>query len=208
MAEIAASHTPDHLPKVLAGLVVLLFLVPYYHTHHHAKPAPGPLVREEPEITPLDGKTVWQVKGYSMTALASCRLHARVLHTERYYFDRESDLSPVDLAVGWRGMSDSRYLDQMDITQGGRWYFFEYKEPPLPNEVISAESKNIHILPATREIASQVKSVQTHQVVRLSGSLVKVTGPDGYIWTSSLSTGGSGDGSCWVFWVDRMDVEN
>jgi hypothetical protein len=178
----------------------------YLYTHR-PRPAEGPLVREVPTIRESTDKPSWDFKGYSITPRAACKVRARVLSTERYYFDRGSKISPIDLALGWRGMSDRHYLKDLHISQGSRWYFFSYSEPPLPNEMISEQSKNVHIIPATRKIASAIKAVSPDQVVTLTGFLVNVAGPDHFTWTSSLATGGSGEGSCWLFWVDQFEVE-
>jgi hypothetical protein len=36
-------------------------------------------------------------------------MRARVLSTERYWFDGASSVSPIDFAVGWGRMSDQRH---------------------------------------------------------------------------------------------------
>ena len=38
--------------------------------------------------------------------------------------DRESDLAPVDLALGWGRMSDEAILKDIQISQSGRFYFW------------------------------------------------------------------------------------
>jgi hypothetical protein len=45
--------------------------------------------------------------GYRLSLLASFDIRARVIASERYWFDRGSALSPVDLVLGWGAMSDS-----------------------------------------------------------------------------------------------------
>src|SRR6185437_16208343 len=95
----------------------------HYAAHVRAPWPPGVRVREEPRQQKVEQPKSWTMKGYEITPLAAYQIRARVLHTEAYHFDRESDLSPVDWALGWRSMSDSAALKRLRISQGGRWYF-------------------------------------------------------------------------------------
>jgi hypothetical protein len=200
---MAESNIPLNRNIVIASLL----LVALGAWHQRPGPPPtGPMVREVPEITPVDGPG-FPFKDYTITPIAAIRLRARLLSTERYYWDRSAALSPIDLAVGWRGMSDLTYLKDLRISQGGRWYFFRYKEQPLPDELILTQSKNVHVIPASRDVWRAVKSARRGQVIRAAGSLVKVTGPNGFTWISYPTVGGSGDGSCWVFWVESFSTE-
>jgi len=47
---------------------------------------------------------------FRITPLAQFHIRAKVLSKENYYFGRESELSPVDLALGWGRMSDESVL--------------------------------------------------------------------------------------------------
>lgn len=74
---------------------------------------------------------VYQQGKYELEALANFDIEARVLSKENYYADRESELVPVDLALGWGAMSDSSVLEKLSISQSGRFYFYRWKnEPP------------------------------------------------------------------------------
>src|SRR5258707_432262 len=78
--------------------------------------APGVLVAAVPEQLAISfTPPKFQVKGYTLTALAHFSLTARVLGAERYYFDHEADLVPVDLALGWGPMSDTSVLSKISI---------------------------------------------------------------------------------------------
>jgi hypothetical protein len=182
----------------------------YLNLYHPPKVrAPGPLVAEDPVIAPVTVITPWRYNQYTLVPLATCQLRARVLHSERYFMDRQATLAPIDLALGWRQMSDSRVLDHLRITQGTRWYFYEYDGPaPLSSELIREQSKNVHIISANADIDRQVKGLITGQVIRAGGYLVKIEGLDGFSWISSTSPGGEGEGSCWVYYVNSLTVES
>ena len=69
----------------------------------------------------------YQKKGYTLTALARFDLTARVLGVERYSFDRESDLAPVDIAFGWGPMSDSGVLSRISPTSNVGLPFLSFR---------------------------------------------------------------------------------
>lgn len=48
---------------------------------------------------------------FKLTPLAEFRTDARVLSRKRYRSDAESELSPMDFALGWGRMSDNSVLE-------------------------------------------------------------------------------------------------
>lgn len=103
-------------------------------------------------------------------------------------------------------MSDQRVLDHLKITQSMRFYWYEYRQPPIPTEQIVSHSTNIHIIPSTPAIASRCKSLRAGSLVRLSGDLVEASGPGINSWKSSLSRTDSGNGACELMWVKEMSI--
>jgi hypothetical protein len=167
---------------------------------------PGVLISSEPEQTaPTDPP---MTKGdFSLKPLAHFAIDARVLHRKNYRYDRQSALVPVDLALGWGRMSDQSVLDQLRISQSMRFYWFEYRmPPPLPKEEIISHSTNVHIIPATPEIASQCKSLRAGTLVHLSGDLVEASAPEFGVWKSSLSRTDTGNGACELMLVQEMSI--
>ena len=169
--------------------------------------APGVLVESAPQqsdlATPLPPV---ERAGYRLTPLETFSLEARVLGAERYRFDREADLSPVDLALGWGAMSDSAVLAAIDISQGGRFYYWHAQQFPIPRRAIETHSANMHMIPATRDIERALKSVRPGQIVKLAGYLVEARAADGWTWRSSLSRDDTGAGACELVWVIDFDV--
>ena len=131
-------------------------------------------------------------------------LTARVLGSRTYWMDRESDLAPIDLAIGWGKMSDSAYLDHIRIEQQGRWYFFRADSAVMSAGDINQNSANMHIIPATEYIKRVVNSLPVGSVVQLNGYLVEAKAGDGWTWRSSLSRGDTGDGSCELMLVTQI----
>ena len=167
---------------------------------------PGVLAPDDPAQAACDPQT-WEVHGYKVSALASFSMKARVLSTERYRFDRESDLVPEDVAFGWGQMSDKRILDQLDIGQSGRWYHWSCKEFPISRGNIGTHSANMHLIPADSEVRHAVLSLRPGQVVSLEGFLVRADSADGWHWISSLTRDDTGAGACELVYVQRLFVE-
>lgn len=145
-------------------------------------------------------------KGYTLTALARFTLTARVLGVERYHFDREADLAPVDLALGWGPMSDSAVLSKVRISQGGRVYYWRVDEFPVPRREIEVNSANMHLIPATPAVEKQLKRARPGSIVQLSGYLVEARAADGWRWVSSLTREDTGAGACELIWVEQLEL--
>jgi hypothetical protein len=142
---------------------------------------------------------------YVIKPLAAYLITAVVLSRARYRFDPESDLAPVGLALGWGPMSIASVLNELSISQSGRWYEYSWQnEPPLDPGVIAKHSANTHCLPADDDVRRQLLAVRRHDLVTLEGYLVEITGPNGYHWLSSLTRDDTGAGSCEVMWVTRV----
>jgi hypothetical protein len=188
------------------GLLLLIAatIFTWQQLHRPIEYPPGTLISSEPEQTQtLDSSMAYG--DYQLTPLAHFALDARVLHRKIYHWDQRASLVPVDLALGWGPMSDQGVLDQINITQSMRFYWFAYRlPPPISNEQIISHSANVHIIPATREIASRCKSLRAGELVHLSGDLVEATGHGLSPWRSSLSRTDTGNGACELMWVSEF----
>jgi hypothetical protein len=170
-----------------------------------AAPLPGMLAANEP-LQNETQETAWEHGDYLITPLAEYEVTARVLSKKDYAWDKSADLSPVDLALGWGVMSDSGLLENLRISQSGRWFYVYWQNANVDVNQVMNHSANTHILPANADIARQVKNVKRDDIVQLQGYLVQVTKRDGFLWRSSLSRGDTGDGSCEVLWVTGVEV--
>jgi hypothetical protein len=148
----------------------------------------------------------FQFKGYELQPLQDFVIDARVLASERYHSGRESDLSPVDLALGWGPMSDSAVLDKIRISQSGRFYHWRVDEFPIPRQDIERSSANMHMIPADEGIARQLKALKPGQTVRIEGWLVEARAADGWRWRSSLTRDDTGGGSCELVFARDVQV--
>jgi hypothetical protein len=169
---------------------------------------PGVLVATVPLQRDTAGAVAFEHAGRTLTPRADFEVTARVLAAERYRFDRLARLMPRDLALGWGVMSDSAVLDQLTISQSGRFYFWRTNTatPPVPLELIIASSANMHLIPADRSVAAVIDRVRVGQVVTLQGRLVDVREPGGMLLKTSMTRDDSGAGACEVIFVERAYV--
>ena len=165
------------------------------------QPAPSSLPPSTPQS---DGS--WRVAEHNLSALQDFQLEARILAREDYYLDRGAKLSPTDLALGWGPMANPEVLRHISISQRNRWYFWRAEQLPIERRQIETHSANMHLIPATPEVASTLAQLKEGQQIRLSGQLVRVEGDDGYRWVSSLSREDTGDGACELIWVEQLAV--
>ncbi len=169
---------------------------------------PGVLVAAEPEQHLIAGQPLPAPRGWTLTAVATYSIKARVLHTRRYW-DDGSALVPRDVALGWGPMSDQAVLDGLKIAQSTRFMFYRWEgTPPIPGKEIGCHSSNNHIIAASAEVAAVIRKLRTGQIATLRGYLVNATGPDGGHWNTSLSRTDDGNGACELFYVESAQAED
>lgn len=146
-------------------------------------------------------------KGYTMTPLARFEIKAKVLSKENYRSGRESDLSPLDLALGWGRMSDEDVLKSISISQGGRWYKWQSEKFLIPRREIETSSANMHMIPKDEDVTSSLEDIREGEIVRIRGNLVRVDAKDGWRWISSMSRDDTGSGACEIIFVESIEIQ-
>ena len=167
---------------------------------------PGVMAAEAPWQQGIADAKPFILDDYRVTPLAEFSLRAKLLSRESYSLGEESDLSPVDFALGWGPMSDEAVVQNIDISQSGRWYRWRARDPSIKLRDISLHSSNMHLIPADDAVADLIDDVRVGQIVDLSGYLVRVDGEDGWRWISSLSREDTGAGACELFYVKRVQT--
>lgn len=167
---------------------------------------PGVKVAEAPRQSFLNNADSFEHENYKVTPLADFTMRAKVLSREDYMLDRESELSPIDLALGWQQMSDESVLSDIEISQSGRWYRWRVKQFPIPRRAIETQSANMHMVPADDIIASKLDDVVAGQIISLEGQLIKAEATDGWRWQSSLSREDTGANACELIYVTDLHI--
>jgi hypothetical protein len=168
---------------------------------------PGVKAKEAPTQVNITNPSSFTFGNYTITPLATFKIKAKVLSREEYNFGREADLSPVDLALGWGNMSDEAVVDQIEISQSGRWYRWHANTLPIPKREIETHSANMHLIPADGFVKSEINKARTGDIIQLTGKLVEVKSGDGWRWKSSMTRSDTGDHACEVIWVDSFAVD-
>ena len=170
--------------------------------------ADGGLVADLPHQEMLDSATpVLQRAGFELTPVARFEMKGRVLGQLAYDADTVAELSPVDIALGWGAMSDSRVLSHFEVSQGERFFYWRTERAPVPRATIERYTTNIHAIPATPEIEQRLHMVRAHDVVQLSGLLVNAYRPtDGYRWKTSIVRDDTGDGACEIVYITDLQI--
>jgi hypothetical protein len=60
--------------------------------------------------------------------------------------------------------------------------------------------------PATTLVRDRLLDLRVGQVVHIQGRLVRVEGPGGFRWASSLTRTDTGDGACELVWAESADL--
>jgi hypothetical protein len=192
--------------KLLFLLLVALTIWKLYSDPGEVTLGPGVMAKEPPTQIKIDNPTSFEFGKHTITPLAKFRIKAKVLSREDYSFDKESDVSPVDLALGWGRMSDESVIQQIQISQSGRWYRWYTQSLPIPQREIETHSANMHMIPADDMVESDIKRTRKGDIIELEGYLVEVNSDDGRRWKSSLTREDTGANACEVIWVERFGV--
>jgi hypothetical protein len=194
----------------IAGLIVMLVLCSFlaFRTLVNAPipRGPGAIAPAEPLQQGLIQPLSFAKGAFRATALARFELTARVILKQEYN-DYGAQIAPVDLALGWGPMSDSNILQGLRFGQSDRFYFYEWNaDPPLAPEHIGYYSANMHLIPPDATMERILRGLRSGNVIKLRGYLVRVDGPDGFYWMSSLTRTDGGNGACELVWVESLEV--
>ena len=77
---------------------------------------------------------------------------------------------------------------------------------PLPQDVIESHSANMHLIPASRSVERQLKTIRPADVVDMRGYLVEARGAGTRPWRSSLTRTDTGSGACELMWVEEIST--
>lgn len=170
-----------------------------------ADPRPGVSAPRAPRQLPTSAAPI-RLQSFTLTPRARFEAEARVLSRRDYATDAESDVAPTDLALGWGRMSDPGVLDGIHIGQSARWYHFAYRSTPIPHDEIVRSSANMHFIPATPDVATQLARVRAGDRVSFRGMLVDALRRDGWHWSTSLRRDDTGEGSCEIVYVEALEL--
>jgi len=107
--------------------------------------------------------------------------------------------------VGWGPMSDSAVLEDIEISQGNRFYYWRTENWPIPRDEIEEHSANWHLIPENEAVSGVLGRLRAGSVVELRGQLVDIEGSEAGMRTS-LSRGDTGAGACEILLAESARV--
>ncbi|HCY74636.1 MAG TPA: hypothetical protein DHV28_01830 [Ignavibacteriales bacterium] len=195
------------MKKIIFTSILLIATLTYFFWPEKVISYPsGQVAPDQPIQQNLSLNKVWKKNEFNIKALAEYKIKARVLSRNDFSIGRESEISPVDFALGWGPMSDQDVIDKIEITQSNRWYHWKTDSYPIPQQEISLNSANVHIIPKDDLTEEKIKNVYKGSLVEMKGYLVEVTVDDGWHWKSSLRRDDTAGGSCELFWVEELTI--
>ncbi|MBD3654161.1 hypothetical protein [Kangiella sp.] len=194
------------MKKILLVVLLIVVVWGFWNYSREVSLGPGVMAPEIPLQKNLDPPISFNHQGFTVTKIANFRIKAKVLAKENYYFGREAEVSPTDLALGWGRMSDESILQHINITQSGRFYRWRVESFPIPRREIETHSANMHLIPADEYVKHLIDDIREGEIIELSGSLVNVKAKDGWFWSSSLTRNDTGNGACELIWVDSLTI--
>jgi len=196
----------DDMKKIIFFIVCLIAVWAWIYFCGTKSYPPGVLVEKEPLQVIVREPTVIRVGNFTLESLATYEIEARVLHTKRYYSGPAASLAPYDVAVGWGAMSDQSVIDQFSLSQGNRFFFYEwFSHPPITPAKIICHSANMHLIPSSIGIRFTIAWLRPGDLIRMRGLLVQATGPGMSPWRSSLSRTDTGNGACELMYVESIE---
>ena len=173
---------------------------------HHP---PGQIATEVPLQRDIASGTPFQVGRYALTPRAYFSTTARIIATERYRVDAGAEIMPLDLGIGWGPMSDTALLDQIKLSQRGRFlHWSASKQPTVAWDEINRSAANLHVIPADESVARRLYAARVGDIVELEGELVDVKRSDGWFIKTSLTREDVGGGACEVIYVRSVNIRS
>ena len=167
----------------------------------------GVLVEDDPRQTDFEGAAPIELDGFQLLPRARFSAQVRVLSHERYRHDDLAEVSPIDFAVGWGPMSDSAVIDQLEISQSNRFYYWSYDDqPPIDEREVIIHSANWHLVPASDPVLEALEDVRAGEIVELAGFLIDIRNSNGQLMSTSLRRDDSGAGACEVLLVENIKI--
>ena len=107
----------------------------------------------------IDGAFARAYAGLALTHAADFR--------NQWSGDGAASLAPVDLAVGWGPLSDTRIVNLIEFSQMGRFFYWRPKEfatVPVTPEILISHGAQMHLIPATKDLDGRIRRLRPGQI--------------------------------------------
>lgn len=164
----------------------------------HAPDAPVQITSDAPPITH---------GAFTLHPRANFSASAKLLSKRRYRWDRLTPLVPWDFALGWGVLSDETWTRHTRVTQGSRFMYWHLYDSPLDIRLVEQSSANVHLIPASDELAAALAAAPLGAIVHLTGDLVDITLPNGDRVPSSMTRTDTGPGACEILFLRGIQIQ-
>ena len=167
----------------------------------------APLAPAPPSQSDLEEPFTVRWNGYEITGHSGIGIEAVVLSQTTYRTGDLGGLVPFDLALAWGPVSAPDWIRHLRVKQSERLYRWSY--PPgtsLTVEQVTHGSANMHMMPANDGVRAELARVREGDLVRISGYLVDISGPEDFTWKSSTVRSDTGRGSCELILVENIEI--
>lgn len=166
----------------------------------------GILAPEPPHFERITREKPFSFKGSTIKPLKKVSGEIRIVEKERYFFDKRSEFSPIDVIVGWDQLSDERNLNHLYFSMSERFYELNYSKPPLPIEEIINQTNFWHLVPSSEKVEKKMKSLRKGNVIVLKGLVVDIESDTDFDWRSELSISDKKELTSLIIWVSELKV--
>lgn len=102
---------------------------------------------------------------------------------------------------------------RLSVRQYNRWFFWRWEGEPgdVPAQgapSLARDMANVHIAPASAEVAAQLETVEPGDSVTLNGHLVDIAHPGAGVRHTSMSRTDTGAGACELMLVEQVTVRS
>lgn len=211
---------------IQSGKMFFLFFLIILLLYNTACPGPEPVptgsasdqidILNDPVQTPVEHDTSILLKvtdgEFTITLLDHYTLAGVLVSRKTFSKAWESLVVPVDLAICWGKVAQAENLKYVGFSQRGRWYYFKVgTASPFDKAYVYLHSANNHIVPANNNILLAVKAAKKKKPIVLEGYLANINGTykgKTYWWHTSRVRSDRGQGSCELFYVTRVRIDN
>jgi hypothetical protein len=190
-------------PWLIAALV--LFALWKLYSGRDIDHPPGIIAAADPWQREIDTAPSIERGAFRLRPRAEFRATVRILRREDYVLGELASLVPTDYAVGWGPMSDSTVLEDVQITQSNRFYYWRTEHWPVDRATIESHSANWHVIPGDAAVRSVLRDARRGSIVEFEGELVDIEGARGRLATT-LSRTDTGAGACEVLLATRARI--
>jgi hypothetical protein len=176
------------------------------------------LAAAEPEQVTLSGEAPieFEARGHRviLTPRAAYRITGYAVDTSRTLLDEWDFVLPMDVALAWGPVADPDVLRHMKFHLSGRYVSWWHDgSPPWPGQAaVERHVANHHLVPASDDVAREMKRIRTGDRVTLRGKLVDVeiadrSGRTAFRSRTSLTRDDVGSGACEQLWVEAVEID-